>query len=73
MLQTLSATDFTNLRSGWSWIIVTIILFASRWTFSKSNAKDAGKGPRQIGHTIPFIGHALEMAKDKKTFFMNAL
>ncbi|KUM58251.1 hypothetical protein ACN42_g8911 [Penicillium freii] len=73
MLHSLSTTDFTNLWSGSSWIILTIILFVSRWAFSKFNASDAEKGPRQVGHTIPFIGHALTMAKDKKTFFMNAL
>ncbi|GAB1212298.1 hypothetical protein ATERTT37_001436 [Aspergillus terreus] len=33
----------------------------------------ARKGPPQIGHTIPFTGHALKLAKDKRTFFMNAL
>ncbi|KAI1820157.1 cytochrome P450 [Xylaria intraflava] len=63
-----------STMSPWLWtgLLVTVLVLALRIKYKSSVELDKSQ-PQRLGHFLPFIGHALKLASDKKKFFIESL
>ncbi|KAL3420423.1 hypothetical protein PVAG01_08922 [Phlyctema vagabunda] len=61
-----------QLGSLWAWGGLIILVSFASWIWSSGGSGEKEEQPPTLGHNIPFIGHALRLAGNKKKFFSDS-